>query len=132
MLRAMNTGHDGSLTTTHANSPVEAIGRIETLALMGGLDLPSRAIREQIAGSIHLVVQQTRYSDGSRRVAEIAEVSGIEDDGSIGIRPIFQFVRTGTGPGGKVLGEHRATGYLPSYLESFIVAGLIRPGEPYL
>ena len=132
MLQAMNTGHDGSLTTTHANSPIEAIGRIETLALMGGLDLPSRAIREQIAGSIHLVVQQTRYSDGSRRVAEIAEVSGIEDDGSIGIRTIFQFVRTGTGPGGKVLGEHRATGYLPSFLESFIVAGLIRPGEPYL
>lgn len=132
MLQAMNTGHDGSLTTTHANSPIEAVGRIETLALMGGLDLPSRAIREQIAASIHLIVQQTRFSDGSRKISDIAEVSGIEDDGSIGIRSIFQFVRTGTGPGGKVLGEHRATGYLPSFLEDFIVAGMVRPGEPYL
>ncbi|EYF06578.1 ATPase, T2SS/T4P/T4SS family [Chondromyces apiculatus] len=132
MLQAMNTGHDGSLTTTHSNSPPEAVARIETLALMGGLDLPSRAIREQIAASIHVVVQQTRFSDGSRKVSDISEVSGIEDDGTIGIRPIFQFVRTGTGPGGKVLGEHRATGYLPSYLEDFIVAGLVRPGEPYL
>jgi pilus assembly protein CpaF len=132
MLQAMNTGHDGSLTTTHANSPSEAIGRVETLALMGGLDLPARAIREQIASSINVIIQQTRYSDGSRRIAEIAEVSGIEDDGSIGIRPIFRFVRTGTGPGGRVIGEHRATGYLPSFLDAFIVAGLIRPGEPYL
>ncbi len=132
MLQAMNTGHDGSLTTTHANSPPEAIARLETLALMGGLDLPSRAIREQIAASIHLVVQQTRFSDGSRRIAAISEVSGIEDDGQISIRPIFEFVRTGTGPGGKVIGEHRATGYLPSFLDAFIVAGLIRKGEPYI
>ncbi|HSN97774.1 MAG TPA: CpaF family protein, partial [Candidatus Nanopelagicales bacterium] len=132
MLQAMNTGHDGSLTTTHANSPVEAVARIETLSLMGGLDLPSRAIREQIAASIHLVVQQTRLADGSRKVSEISEVSGIEDDGSIALRSIFKFVRTGTGPGGKVVGEHRATGYLPSFLDSFIVSGLVRPGEPYL
>ncbi|MCC6555564.1 MAG: Flp pilus assembly complex ATPase component TadA [Polyangiaceae bacterium] len=132
MLQAMNTGHDGSLTTTHANSPPEAIARLETLALMGGLDLPSRAIREQIAASIHLVVQQTRFSDGSRRISAISEVSGIEDDGQISIRPIFEFVRTGTGPGGKVIGEHRATGYLPSFLDAFIVAGLIRKGEPYI
>jgi pilus assembly protein CpaF len=132
MLQAMNTGHDGSLTTTHANSPEEAIARIETLVLMGGVDLPSRAIREQIASSIHLVVQQSRYSDGSRRIADISEVAGIGDDGQIEIRPIFEFVRTGTGPGGKVLGEHRATGYLPSFLDAFIVAGLVRRGEPYL
>ena len=131
MLQAMNTGHDGSLTTTHANSPPEAIARLETLALMGGLDLPSRAIREQIAGSIHLVVQQTRFSDGSRRISAVSEVSGI-DDGQISIRPIFEFIRTGTGPGGKVLGEHRATGYLPSFLDAFILGGLVRPGEPYL
>jgi pilus assembly protein CpaF len=132
MLQAMNTGHDGSLTTTHANSPEEAIARIETLVLMGGVELPSRAIREQIASSINLVVQQSRFSDGSRRITAISEVSGIGDDGQLEMRPIFEFVRTGTGPGGKVLGEHRATGYLPSFLDAFIVAGLVRRGEPYL
>jgi pilus assembly protein CpaF len=132
MLQAMNTGHDGSLTTTHANSPDEAIARIETLVLMGGLDLPSRAIREQIASSIHLVVQQSRFSDGARRVTAISEVSGIDPEGQIEMRPIFEFVRTGTGPGGKVLGEHRATGYLPSFLDAFIISGLVRRGEPFL
>jgi pilus assembly protein CpaF len=132
MLQAMNTGHDGSLTTTHANSPEEAIARIETLVLMGGVELPSRAIREQIAASIHLVVQQSRFSDGARRITAVSEVSGIGDAGQIEMRPIFTFVRTGTGPGGKVLGEHRATGYLPSFLDAFIIAGLVRRGEPYL
>jgi len=132
MLQAMNTGHDGSLTTTHANSPDEAIARIETLVLMGGVELPSRAIREQIAGSINLVVQQSRFSDGARRITAVSEVSGIGPEGQIEMRPIFEFVRTGTGPGGKVLGEHRATGYLPSFLDAFIVGGLVRRGEPYL
>ncbi len=132
MLQAMNTGHDGSLTTTHANSPEEAIARIETLVLMGGVELPSRAIREQIAASIHLVVQQSRFSDGARRITAVSEVSGIGEQGQIEMRPIFEFVRSGTGPGGKVLGEHRATGYLPSFLDAFIVGGLVRPGEPYL
>lgn len=132
MLQAMNTGHDGSLTTTHANSPAEAIARIETLVLMGGVDLPSRAIREQIAASIHLVVQQSRLSDGTRRISAVSEVSGMDEAGQIEMRAIFEFVRTGTGPTGKVLGEHRATGYLPSFLDAFIVAGLVRRGEPYL
>jgi pilus assembly protein CpaF len=132
MLQAMNTGHDGSLTTTHANSPEEAVARLETLVLMGGVELPSRAIREQIAGSIHLVVQQSRFADGSRRISAITEVTGIEPDGTVGLRPIFEFVRTGTGAAGKVVGEHRATGYLPSFLDTFIVSGLVRPGEPYL
>ena len=132
MLQAMNTGHDGSLTTTHANSPEEAIARLETLALMAGVDLPSRAIREQIGASVHVVVQQTRLSDGTRKVTRVAEVLGIGDDGVIELRPIFEFVRTGTGPGGAVLGEFRATGYLPSFLDQFLVMGLVRPGEPYL
>ncbi|MGZ5971289.1 MAG: CpaF family protein, partial [Polyangiales bacterium] len=132
MLQAMNTGHDGSLTTTHANSPREAVGRLETLVLMGGLDLPSRAIREQIASSINLIVQQTRLSDGSRKVTSIAEVIGLDDDGEVELRPIFEFVRTGTDKGGKVLGEFRATGYLPSFLDTFIVMGLVQRGEPYL
>ena len=132
MLQAMNTGHDGSLTTTHANSPDEAISRLETLVLMAGLDLPQRAIREQIAASVHLIVQQSRLSDGSRKVTAISEITGIGDNGDIEMRPIFEFVRTGTGPGGKVIGEHRATGYLPSYLQDFIVMNLVKPGEPYL
>jgi pilus assembly protein CpaF len=132
MLQAMNTGHDGSLTTTHANSPREAVARLETLVLMAGVDLPIRAIREQIAGSIHLLVQQSRLSDGSRKVTAITEVVGIGDDGEVEIIPIFQFHRTGTGSRGKVLGEFRPTGFLPSYLNDFIVMGLIKPGEAYL
>jgi pilus assembly protein CpaF len=132
MLQAMNTGHDGSLTTTHANSPREAIARLETLVLMAGIDLPIRAIREQIAGSVHLIVQQSRLSDGSRKVTAITEVIGIDDSGDIEIVPIFQFMRTGTTGAGKVEGEFRATGFLPSFLNDFIVMGLVKPGEKYL
>ena len=132
MLQAMNTGHDGSLTTTHANSPPEAISRLETLVLMAGVDLPIRAIRDQIAGAIHLIVQQSRFSDGSRRVTAITEVTGVNDNNDIEMRPIFEYVRTGTGANGKVVGEFRATGYLPSYLNDFIVMGLVKKGENYL
>jgi pilus assembly protein CpaF len=133
MLQAMNTGHDGSLTTTHANSPEEALSRIETLVLMAGLELPIRAIREQIAGAVHIIVQQSRLSDGSRRVTAISEVTGIDrETNEIEMRPIFNFVRTGTGPKGKVEGEYRATGYLPSFIPLFIVMGLVKKGEPYL
>jgi pilus assembly protein CpaF len=132
MLQAMNTGHEGSLTTTHANSPREAVARLETLCLMAGLELPARAIREQIAGAVHLLVQQTRLSDGSRKVTQICEVSGIGDEGEVRIVPIFQFVRTGTGAQGEVLGEFRSTGFLPSFLQEFVVMGLIEPGEEYL
>ena len=131
MLQAMNTGHDGSLTTTHANSPGEALARIETLALMGGLDLPARAIREQIAASIHIVVQQSRLSDGTRRVTSVSEVVGMEDD-KIERRAIFEFVRTGTEKNGKVRGEFRATGFLPTYLDQFIIMGLVKREEPFL
>ncbi len=131
MLQAMNTGHDGSLTTTHSNSPKEAIARLETLSLMSGLDLPSRAIREQIANSVHLVVQQTRFNDGSRRVTNVAEICGIDDNGEIIVREIFKFVRTGTNADGKVLGDFRATGYLPSFLDTFIAYGLVQ-GSDYL
>ncbi|MEI8257715.1 MAG: ATPase, T2SS/T4P/T4SS family, partial [Deltaproteobacteria bacterium] len=131
MLQAMNTGHDGSLTTTHANTPREAIARLETLCLMSGLDLPSRAIREQIANSVHVVVQQSRFSDGSRRVTNIAEVVGLNDNGEVELRDIFVFVRTGTKDDGGVLGEYRATGYLPSYLDQFISLGLVK-GKDYL
>ncbi|MCS6799510.1 MAG: ATPase, T2SS/T4P/T4SS family [Myxococcota bacterium] len=129
MLQAMNTGHEGSMTTTHANSPAEAIARLETLALMSGIDLPSRAIREQIAASVHLIVQQTRLSDGSRRITAISEVDGIDEHGEVRTRDIFVFARTGTGPDGRVEGEHRATGYLPTFLDDFIKHGLVRRGD---
>jgi pilus assembly protein CpaF len=132
MLQAMNTGHDGSLTTTHANSPREALSRLETLVLMSGLDLPIRAIREQIAGAVNVLVQQSRLSDGSRRVTAISEVIGVNDEGDIELVPIFQFVRTGTTPKGKVEGEFRATGFLPTFLNVFLVMGLVKPGERYL
>ncbi|HVJ92880.1 MAG TPA: ATPase, T2SS/T4P/T4SS family [Labilithrix sp.] len=132
MLQAMNTGHDGSLTTTHANSAREAVARLETLVLMAGLDLPVRAIREQIAGSVQLFVQQSRLSDGSRRVTAITEVTGIGEDGEIQLVPLFEYVRTGTGPKGKVIGDFRATGFLPTFLNDFVVMGLVADGEEYL
>ncbi|HYO97623.1 MAG TPA: CpaF/VirB11 family protein, partial [Polyangiaceae bacterium] len=132
MLQAMNTGHDGSLTTTHANSPEEALGRLETLALMAGVELPSRAIREQIASSVQLIVQQSRLSDGSRKITAVSEVCGLDHRGDFESRTIYRFVRSGTGPSGEVLGGFSATGYLPSFLNDFIVRGLIAPGEAYL
>jgi pilus assembly protein CpaF len=128
MLQAMNTGHDGSLTTTHANSPDEAIARLETLVLMGGIDLPTRAIREQIANSIHLVVQQQRFVDGSRKITSIAEVIGMDDEGSVRLEPIFEFHRLAS-ERGKVRGEYRATGYMPSFITEFITMGLVTDGE---
>ena len=132
MLQAMNTGHDGSLTTTHANSPREAVSRLETLCLMAKLDLPVRAIRQQIAGAVHLLVQQARLSDGSRKVTKISEIVGLDEHGEVEIVPLFEFVRTGTGPGGEVVGEFRSTGFLPTFLHEFVVMGLVKPGEPYL
>ncbi len=129
MLQAMNTGHEGSMTTTHANSPREAIARLETLCLMSGLDLPAKAIREQIATSVDMIIQQTRFSDGSRRVTAISEVVGMDDDGELELHHIFEYIRTGTGPGGKVLGEHRASGYMPTFLDEFITMGLVTDGE---
>jgi pilus assembly protein CpaF len=128
MLQAMNTGHEGSLTTTHANSPSEAVARIETLCLMAGLDLPVRAIRQQIAASIHLIVQQSRFSDGSRRVSSIAEVVGLGDDGEVEIREIFNFRVSSAVIGQKIEGEHLATGYLPSFLDQFLAWGLVDEG----
>jgi pilus assembly protein CpaF len=128
MLQAMNTGHEGSLTTTHANSPKEAVARIETLCLMAGLDLPVRAIRQQIASSVQLIVQQARSSDGARRVTSVAEVVGIDDDGEVELREIFAFKVLRTGADGRVEGRFAATGYLPSFLDQFMAHGLVGEG----
>lgn len=128
MLQAMNTGHEGSLTTTHANSPREAVARIETLCLMAGLDLPIRAIRQQIASSVHLIVQQSRFSDGSRRVSSIAEVVGIDDAGEVELQDIFSFRVTKVEEDAVVRGEFVASGYLPSFIEQFAAHGLVHDG----
>ncbi|HYQ15293.1 MAG TPA: CpaF family protein, partial [Polyangiaceae bacterium] len=132
MLQAMNTGHEGSLTTVHANTVPETLRRLETLCLMAGLDLPAQAIRENIASSVHLVVQQTRLGDGTRKVTAISQVAGMNRKGRIEIQDIYGFAQTGTAEDGSVLGRFAATGYLPSFLDEFIVRGLIRPGEPFL
>ena len=133
MLQAMNTGHEGSMTTTHANSPAEALKRIETLALMAGLDLPARAIRDQIASSVDVLVQQNRFADGSRKIVSISEVVGLDDDGQLEVAEIFRFRRTGTEADGTVIGEFQATGYLPSFIADFVVHGLVpATGGDYL
>ena len=128
MMQAMNTGHDGSMTTTHANTPSEAVARIETLVLMAGIDLPMRAIREQLVASIDLVVQQTRLADGSRRITSISEVVGMADE-RVELCEIFSYDRLGTGAGGEIIGEFRASGYLPTYLGELIRHGLVEEGQ---
>lgn len=132
MLQAMNTGHDGSLTTIHSNSPEESLGRLETLALMAGLDLPSRAIREQIARCIHVIVQQTRLSDGSRKITHISEIDELDASGRFEVRTIFEYERTGVKEDGTVLGDFQATGYLPSFVDELLVRGLLKKGESLL
>lgn len=132
MLQAMNTGHDGSLTTTHANSPAEALARLETLALMAGVGLPQAAIREQISKSVQLIVQQSRLSDGTRKVTAVVEMAGLSDLGRYQLRPIFAFKQTGRAADGRVIGGFESTGYLPSYLSEMLIKGLIPEGEDFL
>ena len=116
MLQAMNTGHDGSLTTVHANTPRDALTRIETMIAMGATNLPERAMRQQIASAIQLVVQQTRLSDGSRKVTSISEITGMEGD-VITMQEIFLFEKMGITQDGKVIGRFRATGVRPKCCE---------------
>ncbi|MEM7436572.1 MAG: ATPase, T2SS/T4P/T4SS family [Myxococcota bacterium] len=129
MLQAMNTGHAGSMTTMHANSPREALGRIQTLCMMAGLDLPPVAVKEQVAASIDIIVQPARFQDGARRVTAITEVEGLDDRGEIALRDIFEFRQTGTRESGQVLGEYAPTGHLPSFLSEFVIRGLVEGGE---
>jgi len=114
MLQAMNTGHDGSLTTLHSNSPRDALSRLETLTLMSGVDLPIRVIREQIASAVDLIIQLSRLTDGSRKVTHISEVSGMEGE-TIVLSDIFKFEQTGVSPEAKVLGELKPTGIRPLF-----------------
>lgn len=126
MLQAMNTGHDGSLTTGHANTPRDMLARIETMVLMAGMDLPVRAIREQISSAIDLIVQQSRLRDGSRRITHITEVLGMEGD-IITLQDIFRFEQTGVDEAGKVMGHFRATGILPHFMDRLKTANLNLP-----
>jgi pilus assembly protein CpaF len=128
MLQAMNTGHDGSITTVHANSPRDAISRIETMSLMANLHLPEMALRQQIASAIQVIVQVSRMSDGTRRVTHISEITGASDQ-VISMQDIFRFEKRGLGPEGKVLGRFYATGIVPKFAEKLQSAGItLDPG----
>jgi pilus assembly protein CpaF len=131
MLQAMNTGHDGSLTTLHANSPRDAISRMETMSLMSGLEFPLKVIREQIASAIELIVQQTRLRDGTRKITQISEVAGMEGDTVI-LQDIFKFTEEGVDASGKVLGQMRPTGLRPIFSPKLDAAGFKLPPEIFL
>ncbi len=128
MLQAMNTGHDGSMTTTHANSPRECIARLETLCLMSGMDLPIRAIREQVAGAVNLIVQISRMSDGSRKVLSITEVSGLQGD-IVTLAEIFRFKETGYDKNRRIQGIFQSTGVVPSFIQKLSDKGVVIPRE---
>jgi pilus assembly protein CpaF len=122
MLQAMNTGHDGSLTTLHANTPRDAISRLETMSLMAGLELPIKVLREQIASAVDLIVQQTRLRDGTRKITQITELAGMEGD-TVVLTDVFKFEQTGIGQDGKVIGEIKPTGIRPMFSTRLEAAG---------
>jgi len=130
MLQAMNTGHDGSLTTIHANSPRDAISRMETMALMANLNLPERALRQQISSAITIVIQVSRMSDGTRRVTHLVEITGMDED-VVSMQDIFLFEKRGVGPGGHVLGQFSATGIRPKFAEKLKASGIILPASMF-
>jgi len=123
MLQAMNTGHDGSLTTIHANSTRDVLLRLETLMLLTGIEIPEKAIRELISSAINLVVQISRYSDGTRKIASISEIVGMERD-TITMQEIFYFDKTGLGEQGEVLGEYCPTGIRPKFMDRLLRSGI--------
>jgi pilus assembly protein CpaF len=123
MLQAMNTGHDGSITTVHANNPRDAIARLETMSMMGSVALPEKAIRAQIASAVHLIVQVSRMSDGSRRITHITEVTGTSGE-IVSMQDLFVFEKLGLGPGGKVKGRFFATGIVPKFAEKLKASGI--------
>jgi pilus assembly protein CpaF len=130
MLQAMNTGHDGSLTTVHANTPRDAISRIETLVLMAGMDLPLKVVRQQVSSAVDLIVQQTRLKDGQRKVTAVTEVAGMEGD-VIVLTDIFKFVQEGVTEEGKVLGAVHATGIRPNFTPRLEAAGFKLSAEVF-
>jgi len=127
MLQAMNTGHDGSLTTVHANSPRECLQRIEVMVLMAGYELPVKAIRQQVGSAVHALVQVARLTDGTRKVVRISEIVGMEGD-QIQIQDLFEFAQTGVTPEGRVQGQFRASGLRSRYFDRLVAAG-VKPGD---
>jgi len=125
LLQAMNTGHDGSMTTAHANTPRDALARLETMCLMSGVELPMRAIREQISAAVDLIIQQSRMKDGSRRVIAVTEVQGMEGD-VIVLQDVFVFEQTGV-ENGKIVGRMKPTGIRPKFVEKFEAANIFLP-----
>lgn len=131
MLNAMNTGHEGSLSTIHANSPRDALARIENMVLMANLDLPDRAIREQMASALHLIVQLARFTDGVRRVTHVTEVTGMEGQ-IVTLQDLFRFRQTGITPEGKIEGQIEPTGIRPVFAERFESSGVTLPPELFM
>jgi pilus assembly protein CpaF len=131
MLNAMNTGHEGSLCTIHANSPRDALARIENMVLMASLELPDRAIREQTASALHLIIQLQRMKDGVRRVTHVTEVTGMEGQ-IVTLQDLFKFEQTGVGEDGAILGSMAATGIRPTFSERFEAAGVSLPADLFL
>jgi pilus assembly protein CpaF len=130
MLQAMNTGHDGSLTTIHANSPRDALARMETMAMMANLNLPERAIRKQIASTVSLILQVARFSDGTRRLTQIAEITGMEAD-VVSMQDLFVFEEQGVSSEGRVLGKFNAEGIRPKFAERLRAVGLDLPSNMF-
>ena len=126
MLQAMNTGHDGSLTTVHANTPRDALARVETMAMMANLNLPEKAVRRQIASAVQLVVQISRFNDGTRRVTHLSEITGMEED-VVSMQDVFVFEKQGVTQDGKVLGSFTATGIRPKFAERLKASGINVP-----
>ena len=126
MLQAMNTGHDGSLTTAHANSPRDVLSRLETMTLMAGMELPMRAVRTQVSSAIDLIIQQSRIKDGSRKITHITEVQGMEGD-TIILQDLFRYVQDYIDDSGKSVGHYEATGLQPSFMEKFHMNGVELP-----
>ncbi|MBP2667942.1 MAG: type secretion system protein [Deltaproteobacteria bacterium] len=123
MLQAMNTGHDGSISTVHANSPRDALSRLETMVLMAGFELPVKAIREQVSSALNAIIQVARMSDGTRKIVKVTEVTGMEGEVVV-MQDIFVFEKQGLDPEGKVVGQYRATGVRPKFLDTVHTAGI--------
>lgn len=124
MLQAMNTGHDGSMTTIHANSTHDVLTRLDSMILMSGIELPIRAIREMVASAVNVIVHTARLSDGSRKIIQVTEIAGMRDDINVDLRDIFAFKQSGVDKEGNVLGDFQATGYIPSFIEEIKVRGI--------
>ena len=125
MLQAMNTGHDGSMTTIHANSTQDVLSRLDSMILMSGVELPIRSIREMIASAIDVIVHTARLSDGTRKITQVSEITGMKDDVHIDVRDVFAFKQTGVDKQHMVLGKFQATGYIPSFVEEIKVKGFV-------